>query len=83
MSWMSLLNNMKIKEEIFKTSARIIKYLANKERGIAYHEDLIDDLESDISTKRGKRTFSDSLNLLEEFGLVQVLGTDAYKLLLK
>ena len=74
---------MKIKEEIFKTSARIIKYLANKERGIAYHEDLIDDLESDISTKRGKRTFSDSLNLLEEFGLVQVLGTDAYKLLLK
>ena len=80
---MSLLNKMKIKEEIFKTSARIIKYLANKERRIAYHEDLIDDLESDISTKRGKRTFSDSLNLLEEFGLVQVLGTDAYKLLLK
>ncbi|GAF77063.1 unnamed protein product [marine sediment metagenome] len=80
---MSLLNNMRIKKEVFEISARIIQYLDNKERRIAYHEDLIDNLEADISTKRGKRTFSDSLNLLEEFGLVQVLGTDAYKLLSK
>lgn len=80
---MSLLNNMRIRKEVFETSARIIKYLANKERGIAYHEDLIDNLKSDISTERGKRTLSDSLNLLEGFGLVQELGTDAYELLLR
>ena len=78
---MSSLNKMKIRKEVFEISVRIIKYLANKERGIAYHEDLIDNLKS--YTERGKRTFSDSLNLLEEFGLVQELGTDAYELLLR
>lgn len=83
MSWMSLLNNMRIREEVFETSARIIEYLANKARGIAYYEDLIDNFKSDISTEIEKRTFSDSLNLLEEFGLVQELGTDAYKLSLR
>jgi hypothetical protein len=83
MTWMSLLNNMRIREEVFETSARIIKYLANKARGIAYHEDLIDNLKSDISTEIRKRTFSDSLNLLEKLGLVQELGTDAYKLSLR
>jgi hypothetical protein len=83
MTWMSLLNNMRIREEVFETSARIIGYLANKARGIAYYEDLIDNCKSDISTEIGKRTFSDSLNLLEEFGLVQELGTDAYKLSLR
>jgi len=83
MSWTSSLNNMRIREEVFETSARIIKYLANKARGIAYHEDLIDNLKSDISTEIRKRTFSDSLNLLEKLGLVQELGTDAYKLSLR
>ena len=74
---------MRIREEVFETSVRIIKYLANKARGIAYHEDLIDNLKSDISTEIRKRTFSDSLNLLEKLGLVQELGTDAYKLSLR
>lgn len=80
---MSLLNKMRIREEVFETSVRIIKYLANKARGVAYYEDLIDNVKSDSSTEMGKRTFSDSLNLLEEFGLVQELGTDAYELLSK
>ncbi len=80
---MSLLNNMRIREEVFETSVRIIEYLADKARGIAYYEDLINNLKSDISIEIRKRTVSESLNLLEEVGLVQELGTDAYKLSLR